>query len=307
MNHLVIGIPTYKRPLMLEKLINSIYTCSIDREFISAIEILIVDNDKDQTAEATSLQLKNNSPLNFNLHYHNHPKKGLSNVRNKIMEKALLFDPDFVVFTDDDQYVTEHWLNELIYTTVKNNGDMGMGPVISVFEVKLSKAISNWFFPTQFENNKKLNFIMTGNLIMRAKFLKDYQLQFDTRFNTTGAEDIYFGICVLEKNGTIHYAAKALAYECISKKRGTLKWLLQRKYRGANSFMYILILEKKIMGILKKLFISFIYFNLGVVCLLLLPFKFKYRYFGLIKIAESLGGFTGLLNIKYNEYSKDNR
>ncbi len=307
MNHLVIGIPTYKRPLMLEKLINSIYTCSIDRKFISGIEILIVDNDKDQTAEATSLQLKNSGPLNFKLHYHNYPIKGLSNVRNEIMEKALLFDPDFVVFIDDDEYVTEHWLNELIYTIVKNNGDMAMGPVIPVFEVKVSKAISNWFFPTQFENHKKLNFIMTGNLIMRAKFLKDHQLQFDTRFNTTGAEDIYFGICVLKKNGTIHYAAKALAYECISKKRATLKWLLQRKYRGANSFMYILILEKKIIGVLKKLFISFIYFNLGVVCLLLLPFKFKYRYFGFIKIAESLGGFTGLIKIKYNEYSKENR
>ena len=200
-----------------------------------------------------------------------------------------------------------HWLNELIYTIVKNNGDMAMGPVIPDFEMKVSKAISNWFFPIQFQNNRKLDFIMTGNLIMRAKFLKDHQLQFDTRFNTTGSEDIYFGICVLKKNGTIYYAAKALAYECISKKRSTLKWLLQRRYRGANSFMYILILEKKILGVLKKLVISFIYFTLGVVCLIILPFKFKYRYLGIIKIAEGVGGFTGLMNMRYNEYLKDNR
>ncbi|SKB62101.1 Glycosyl transferase family 2 [Salegentibacter holothuriorum] len=307
MNHLVIGIPTYKRPLMLEKLINSIYKCSIDRKFISTVEILIVDNDRDKTAEEIILQHKSSDSPKFKLHYHNYPIKGLSNVRNEIIKKALLFDPDFVVFIDDDQYVTEHWLNELIYTTVKNKGDMVMGPVVPAFEVKVSKAISKWFFLPQFENNKQLNFIMTGNLIMRVEFLKDNQLQFDKRFNTTGAEDIYFGICVLKKNGTIYYAAKALAYEYISKKRGTLKWILQRKYRGANSFVYILVLEKKIMGILKKLLISFVYFNLGVVCLLLLPFKFKYRYIGLIKIAESLGGFSGLLKIRYNEYSKENR
>lgn len=307
MNHIVIGIPTYKRPLLLEKLVNSIYTCTIDKKYISAINILIVDNDKDQTAKTTSLKLKNSLPLDFKLHYHNYPKKGLSNVRNEIIQKALLFDPDFVVFIDDDQYVTEHWLNELIYTTVKNKGDMVMGPVIPAFEVKVSKAISNWFFLPQFENNKRLNYIMTGNLLMRVEFLKVHQVQFDTRFNTTGAEDIYFGICVLKENGSIYYAAKALTYEHISKKRGTLKWLLQRKYRGANSFVYILVLEKKILGILKKLLISFIYFNLGVVCLLLLPFKFKYRYIGLIKIAESLGGFTGLINLRYNEYSKENR
>ena len=307
MNHLVIGIPTYKRPLMLEKLVNSIYTCNIERKFISAIDILIVDNDIEQTAEATSLQLKNRCPLTFNLHYHNYPIKGLSNVRNEIIEKALLLEPDFVVFVDDDEYVTRDWLNELIYTAVINDGDMAMGPVIPKFEIEASKAISNWFFPTRHENHKKLDFIMTGNLIMRAKFLKDHQLQFDTRFNTTGSEDFYFGICVLKKNGAIYYASKAIAYECISKKRATLKWLIQRKYRGANSFMYILILEKKFLAVIKKLFISFIYFYLGVVCLIFLPFDFKFRYFGIIKIAESIGGFTGLLNIKYNEYSKDNR
>ena len=43
----------------------------------------------------------------FKLHYHNYPIKGLSNVRNEIMEKALLLDPDFVVFVDDDEYVTQ--------------------------------------------------------------------------------------------------------------------------------------------------------------------------------------------------------
>jgi hypothetical protein len=41
------------------------------------------------------------------------------------------------------------------------------------------------------------------------------------------------------------------------------------------------------------------------VCLLLIPFKFKYRYFGLLKIAEILGGFAGLMKIKFHEYSKD--
>lgn len=307
MNRLVIGIPTYKRPLWLEKLVHSIYTCNIDKKFISTIDILIVDNDIDQTAETISSKLKNNSTFNFNLHYHNYPIKGLSNVRNEIMAKALLFEPDFVVFIDDDEYVTDHWLNELIYAAVKNNGDMVIGPVIPEFELMASEAISTWFLPPQFRNHEKLDFITTGNLIMRAKFLKDHQMQFDTRFNTTGSEDFYFGICVLKEKGTIYYASEAIAYECISKKRATLKWLLQRKYRGANSYMFIMILEKDFTGVVRKIITSIIYFVLGVVGLLLLPFKFKYRYFGIMKIAESLGGFAGLLNIKYNEYSKDNR
>ena len=307
MNHLVIGIPTYKRPLLLEKLVNSIYTCSIDEKFISAVDILIIDNDQNQTAKATTSGLKNNCPFNFKLHYHNYPLKGLSNVRNEILEKAYLFEPDFIVFVDDDEYVTKPWLNELIYTIVNNKGDMAMGPVIPEFEVSVSKALSNWFFPPHYENNKKLDFIFTGNLIMRSKFLKEHQLQFDKRFNNIGSEDFYFGICVLKENGTIYYAAKAIAYEYISKKRATLKWLLQRRYRGANTYIYILILEKEFIGILRKIIISLIYIILGIVCLLLLPFKFKYRYIGILKIAEGFGGVTGLMNIRYNEYLKDNR
>lgn len=307
MNHLVIGIPTYKRPLLLGKLINSIYECNIDNNFISTIDILIVDNDMAKTAEATTSKYKINCTKNFELHYHNYPEKGLSNVRNAIIEKAIGFEPDFIVFVDDDEYVTVNWLNELIYCIVKNNCDMAMGPVIPEFKKKVSTAISRWYFPPEYENHEKLDFIMTGNLIMRSKFLRDYKLRFDPRFNTTGAEDSYFGISVLKESGTIYWASKAVAYEHISEKRASLKWLLQRRYNAANTYIYTMILEKNYFKILKKIGISIIYLLFGFICLLLLPFRFKYRYIGLVKIAEGMGGFTGLMNIKFNAYSKDNR
>ena len=40
--------------------------------------------------------------------------------------------------------------------------------------------------------------------------------------------------------------------------------------------------------------VSISYLLIGVPGLLLLPFEFKYRYFGLTKIAEGMGGFSGL-------------
>ena len=107
MNHLVIGIPTYKRPLLLEKLINSIYKCNVDSNFICEIDILIVDNDISKTAKNTASKSKNIGNDKFKLHYHHYPIKGLSNVRNKIIEKANEFDPDYIVFVDDDEYVTQ--------------------------------------------------------------------------------------------------------------------------------------------------------------------------------------------------------
>jgi len=307
MNRLVIGIPTYKRPFLLEKLINSIYECNIDKNFISTIDILIVDNDIAKTAELTTSKSENKCPDNFKLHYHHYPKKGLSNVRNEIIEKAFGFEPDYIVFVDDDEYVTKNWLNELIYCMVKTNCDMAMGPVIPEFEKKVSTALSLWYFPTEYENHQKLDFIMTGNLIMRSNFLLKHKLRFDPRFNTIGGEDSYFGIYVLKEHGTINYASKAVVYEYISEKRSSLKWLLQRRFNGANTYTYIMILEKDYIQVLKKIIISLIYLLVGLVCLVLLPFKFKYRYFGLAKIVEGMGGFSGLMNIKFNQYSKNNR
>lgn len=139
---------------------------------------------------------------------------------------------------------------------------------------------------------------------MCSKFLKDNQLEFDPRFNTTGAEDSYFGISVLRQGGIIRWAANAVAYETIPEKRTTLKWLLKRRYNGANTYMFTMMLEKCHKKIIKKLVVSFINFPLGFFCLIGLPFKFKYRYFGLLKIAEGLGGFAGLMNIKFHAYSE---
>ncbi|MCG2459689.1 glycosyltransferase [Flavobacteriaceae bacterium F89] len=304
MYHLVIGIPTYKRPAMLEKLVKSIYASNINKEFISDVDILIVDNDKDRTAETTSLKLGNRCPTNFRFNYHNYAIRGLSNVRNEIIQRAFKLNPDYIVFVDDDEYVTKNWLNELIYSVVSNDADMAMGPVLPDFEKKVPEAISHWFYRPQNDNRKKLDFIITGNLIMCSKFLKEHQLQFDLRFNTTGSEDSYFGISVLKENGAIYSAAKAVVYETIPEKRATLKWLLQRSYNGANSYIYMMILERSYGKIIKKFFISLIYILFGFVFLLFLLFNFKYRYYGLLKMAEGIGGLTGFLNIQFHEYSK---
>ena len=197
-----------------------------------------------------------------------------------------------------------NWLNELIYCMVKNNCDMAMGPILPDFDKEVALAISQWFFRPKHDNGDKLDFIITGNLIMCAKFLKDNQLQFDPRFNTTGAEDSYFGISVLRKDGIIRWAANAVAYETIPAQRTTLKWLLKRRYNGANTYMFTMMLEKCYKKIIIKLMVSFINLPLGFLCLIGLPFKFKYRYFGLLRIADGLGGFAGLMNIKFHAYSE---
>jgi succinoglycan biosynthesis protein ExoM len=305
MNHIVIGIPTYKRPRMLEKLIKSIYASQLDTSIISSVHIVIVDNDSNKTAELIANNLQLSCPEHYQFHYYSFPIKGLSNVRNEIISKSLAFNPDYIIFVDDDEYVTDCWLNELVKTIQNNDGDFVVGPVIPIFEQDVASSISLWFKREEIEDQERIGYLNgAGNLIMRTKFLKDHRMEFDPRFNTTGAEDSYFGVSALKKGANIFWAAKAIAYETISVKRWTLNWLIKRTYRGAITYTYILLLERKYGLLAKKIIVNFIYMLVGILSLVIVPFNVKYRYYGPLKIAESIGGFAGLLNIKYQEYSK---
>lgn len=303
MYKITIGIPTYKRPAMLDKLLKSIFASNLDPALIKQLDIIIVDNDVEKTGEPTTAKWAKETRPAFGLHYFNCPSKGLSNVRNEIIEQALLLEPDYIVGMDDDQYVPPTWLNELIATIVNNLGDFALGPVIPIFETFVSPAIAQWFGYATIEDQKKVDFLETANLVMRAQFLKDHQLRFDTRFNTLGAEDTYFGVSAVKKEANIFWAAKAFVYETIPAKRATLQWLIKRKFRVANTYTYIMLLEKRYARVLKKILVNVAYLCVGALAIVLTPIGFKYRYFGVLKIAESFGGFAGLLNIKFHEYS----
>ena len=272
-------------------------------DLISFIDIVIVDNDAEKTAEPIVLSLKNECLDQMAIHYFNYPKKGLTHVRNEILNKAQGFNPDYIAFVDDDEYVTQNWLNELMVTILNNDADMVQGPNVPVFEKEIPTYLKYWFNTVDFENNTRVTFVETNNLLMKSKFIHDNNLGFDSRFDETGGEDTFFGVQALNKGARIFWAQKAIVYETIPSKRATLKWLIKRKYRGATTYTYILKLEKDYLELIKKLIVTVLYLIIGMVTLPALFFTFKHRYWGLFKICEAFGGFAGLFNIRYKEYA----
>jgi succinoglycan biosynthesis protein ExoM len=303
MNKLVIGIPTYKRPKMLEKLILSIYASQLNSDLMSTINIVVVDNDKERTAESTIVKLKKKCLNPFVIHYFNFPKKGLTHVRNEIIKQSLSFDPDYIAFVDDDEYVTENWLKELVKTMIDMNADIVLGPNLPVFEKEVPEYLAHWFHVENFENNKPMELVESNNLLIKSKFLVDHNILFDSRFDQTGGEDTFFGVQAIEKGARIFWAHDAIVYETIPEKRASLKWLMRRIYRAASTFTYILKLKKSYAMLIRKFFISIFYLGLGICSLVFLPFSGKHKYLGLIKISEALGGFAGMMNIRYKEYA----
>ena len=290
---------------MLKKLLLSISKCNVNTSLIKDINIIVVDNDFDKTAETIVNDLQERFCEVSKLHYINYNKKGLSNVRNELFKKAIAYNADFIVGVDDDEYVTYHWLDELLLTITSTSADIVMGPGIPVFDHKVSPFIAYWFNSHDLINHQKIKFFQSGNFIISVRFLLSQKIQFDQRFNTTGAEDSFFGVTAIKKGAKIYWSSKAIAYETIQKKSASLKWLIKRKFRTAITYTYILTLERNYLMLLKKILVNIIYLISGFIGLLLFPFRFKFRYWGILKLAESLGGFSGLANIKFHEYKKD--
>ncbi|MBM1105814.1 glycosyltransferase family 2 protein [Aurantibacter crassamenti] len=303
MNHLVIGIPTYKRPAMLAKLVDSIYQCNIDGKLIQTIDILVVDNDSERSAAETAQILKKNCPLNFNFIYHNYAIKGLSHVRNEILAKAIQLNSDYIIFVDDDEFVTKDWLNELVGLADKNKADIVQGPNIPVFEDKIKDSIAVNFSYLDFDHNQAISDFESNNVLLKTQFIIENDLTFDERFNITGGEDSYFGVVATQKKAKNYWSKKAIVYETIPSNRANLKWLIKRTFRGASTYTYILKLKKDFMQMVKKFFISLAYLLTGIITLPLALIPFNKRYWGILAIADSLGALAGMFSLRYNEYS----
>jgi len=297
-----ICIATYKRPKMLEKLLDSIFACSMNRQLVSKADIIVVDNDAQCTARETVEGKSIPDPVFFSLQYGSNPAKGITNVRNDLLSRADAFNPDFIVFVDDDEWVTEQWLNELVRTITERNADAAMGPVLPVFEKPLPDYVACWFNRESHEDQSKIDAIKTGNLILRASKLRELKLRFDSRFNITGSSDTYFGIQLQKSGSEIYWAAKAIAYETVPASRATMSWVIKRVYRGASTYTYMLKLEKKWGALIRKFFVSILYIFIGLITSVLVIVPFRKRYWGILKLVNGVGGITGLGNLLYNEY-----
>lgn len=302
MHRIAICIPTYKRPLMLRKLLLSIIDCNFNSSLIKHVNIVVVDNDIDKTAEEVITSIKKNVHCEFLMDYYNFPVRGISNVRNELIKKALVLKPDFLVFIDDDEYVTTDWLNELVKTILRNDADAVRGPVIAKIDSAIPDYISCWFKRESYPDNFKLDTLTTGNLILKLSALLNYDVWFDNRFNIIGTGDSFFGIQLLKKGAKFFWAEKAIVYETIPESRANLNWLIKRIYRGASTYSYVLKLEKEYLKIIKKILVSLIYIFGGVFALIILPIPIKQRYWGILTLSEGIGGLTGLFNILYFEY-----
>ena len=102
-----IGLCTYKREYVLETL-KSLMKQELP-EGVVINEVIVVDNDKDRSAEKLIQTL--DIPESFNLKYINEPEKNISAARNQILNNVT---GDWLALLDDDETADPTWLKSFV-------------------------------------------------------------------------------------------------------------------------------------------------------------------------------------------------
>jgi succinoglycan biosynthesis protein ExoM len=298
MTNVSICICTRKRQDELKRLLDSIENINVPNDI--KIKVVIVENDLEKCSE--NIVKKFSLKSKFSINYFLEPNQGLSFARNRSIKEAGEYD--FCCFTDDDQIVDSNWLIELLNCQKEFNADGVSGSTPPIFLKKVPVYIHNYHTRKIFSYGTIIEAANTGCLLLRKEYLDLIDGPFDKRLNFTGGEDVYLTYLITNMGGVIRYNPNAIAFEIIPENRTTIKYVIKRTYRIANSRLVIRSLKgNKFYKVraLPKLILRFCYGLLIFIPFLIFGKANKLR--GLIGIVGALGGFSFILGV-HNKFYK---
>jgi len=227
--HVVVCICTYKRPTLLEKLLETLRDQETDGQF--TYSIVVVDNDALQSAEKIVLHFVRSTLMNIK--YCVEPRQGISLARNKAVANA---SGDFVAFIDDDEFPSKRWL----YTMLKTCNDYGVDGVLGPVKEHFDEAPPAWIIKGKFfrrptyPTGTQLDWkeTRTGNALVRSGLFEGLTEPFQTKFR--GGEDQDFFRRMMENGRVFIWCNDAPVFELVPPARWKRKYLLRRAVLGGS-------------------------------------------------------------------------
>jgi glycosyltransferase involved in cell wall biosynthesis len=309
---IVIGLCTFKRNEPLKEALDSLTRVEIPADTV--VEFILVDND--QSAGARPVFDAYMPDMPFRSHYFVEEKRGLSCVRNRVIEEALKLDATAIAMFDDDEIVAENWLVEL-YKAYKTSGVDGVwGSVFRLLHHSASETVKKFWknaprnegiddISRKDEDGNDIYMLGTNNCLFSARLVKadGLNIRFSKTFNFSGREDTAFAFDAVLKGASFTNAPLSVVMEKFSKERSTLRYLLRRWFGwGLSDYMIVKCYK---FGVVKRTFreIFMLIFRT-----LLLPFAAicgKEKLAKMIfKLAASLGWICGICGQKGKYYLK---
>ncbi len=219
---------TRNRPRMLAKLIHSFGEMELPEH--CEVQCLIVENDVSENSKSvieTCKPLANNLPLSYVLE----KELGIPFARNRASREAIQWNSDLLTFVDDDEYVDNRWLVELVARYRKTGAALIGGPVfIAPPEPELS-LLQRAFHSdlTEYYEQRATGAIkaasegrsspVTNNWLGEIKLFTEHNLWFDESLRFTGGSDSRFFHSARAMGLKLDWAENAFVYATMSADR----------------------------------------------------------------------------------------
>jgi succinoglycan biosynthesis protein ExoM len=229
--HVDICICTYKRPLLLKRLLESIE----DQQTGGAFTFSIVVADNDAARSAQDVVSHHSTQSSVKIVYCCEPRQNIALARNKAIEHA---HGEFIAFIDDDEFPNDKWLALLLKACDDFESAGVLGPVRPHFEQTPPSWIVKGRFceRPEYPTGTVMNWgeCRTGNLLFRREILGGVGEPFKQEFGT-GGEDKDFFMRMSQRGFVFVWCNEAAAYETVPPSRWTRSYMIRRALlRGRN-------------------------------------------------------------------------
>jgi len=235
MKRVAICIPTYRRPLLLIRLLNSLQRATVPAGL--EIEVRVVDNDAEGSARSavdTYLQTSFSAlPVSYALE----PEPNISCARNRAVDMG---PADALLFIDDDEHVEPDCLTEMLRQLTETGADAVVGWVAAELPDQAPRWLRQGGFldhPTGRSGSRlPWNETRCGCTLIRGRWFYEEQLRFDPEYGRSGGEDSDLFFRMAERGATVVAAPEARAWEHVPPDRMSLAYLCRRQWRTGMSF-----------------------------------------------------------------------
>jgi hypothetical protein len=213
-----IVIPTFRRPVDLEKVIHSCLRQSTDDG--GPFEIVVVDNSPERSAQVI---VEDMATSDIQLRYVHEPRPGISHARNRCFSAAK---GEFLAMIDDDEVAAPDWLFNLMRTQRMFDADVVFGPVHPRFDTPLDQddefLTAFYTYALPLPTGSDVGVRATNNALIRRGALDSANEPFDTTLGHTGGEDTLFFSKLQARGRRFVWSAEAIVEETVSPDR--LQW-----------------------------------------------------------------------------------
>ncbi|MGB3484617.1 MAG: glycosyltransferase family 2 protein [Mycobacterium sp.] len=291
----LVAIASYRRPEGLRKLLDSLQ----DAIGSTSVEILVVDNDSEETARTVATQHAL-QPL-----YVVECEPGIAAARNRALDH---FSDRFrgIIFVDDDEWVSPSWLTTLTSYADRSGADVVLGPVVSEYPDETPGWVRRGGFIQRRirEDGQELRSAATNNtLLLRDAWIRAGAPRFDPSFSATGGSDTDLFHGIRKSGARILFCAGAIVYEEVPVERLTFRWLRRRAIR--NGIVDTRVRIKHQDSLLRGLGGGVIRAGYGILFLaagLATGRGLQARPFE--NLFNAYGRFAALLNVRIREYAR---